>query len=105
MDDNRLGQAATKYPRAHKFHDFRKMFDDAGKAHLREGVADPYLYKATPTAEERQQRIEGLLARNGHDVRRPEPVAVGSGNGGGARNGSRAATARQIPHEPEHRHA
>ncbi len=34
--------------------------------------------------------------RNGHDVRKPEPVAVGSGNGGGdgggARNGSRAET-------------
>ena len=48
------------------FKNLPVVFDDAGKAHLREGVADPYLYKATPTAEERQQRIEGLLARNGH---------------------------------------
>ena len=48
------------------FKNLPVVFDEAGKAHLREGVDDPYVYKAAPTAEERQQRIEGLLARNGH---------------------------------------
>jgi len=48
------------------FKNLPVVFDEAGKAHLREGVADPYVYTAAPTAEERQQRIEGLLARNGH---------------------------------------
>ena len=48
------------------FKNLPVVFDEAGKAHLREGVADPYVYKPAPTTEERQQRIEGLLARNGH---------------------------------------
>jgi len=45
-------------------------FDEQGRAHLREGVADPYVYGgaavATASAADRQQRIETLLARNGH---------------------------------------
>jgi len=43
-------------------------FDESGRAHLREGVADPYVYGGTAvaTAGDRQQRLEGLLARNGH---------------------------------------
>lgn len=48
------------------FKNLPVVFDEAGKAHLREGIADPYVYRQAPTTEERQQRIEGLLARNGH---------------------------------------
>ena len=48
------------------FKNLPVVFDEAGKAHLREGINDPYVYKPAPTTEERQQRIEGLLARNGH---------------------------------------
>jgi hydrogenase large subunit len=48
------------------FKNLPVVFDEAGKAHLREGVSDPYVYKPDLTSAERQQRIEGLLARNGH---------------------------------------
>ncbi|MBA2374155.1 MAG: cytochrome C, partial [Chloroflexi bacterium] len=48
------------------FKNLPVVFDEAGKAHLREGINDPFVYKPAPTTEERQQRIEGLLARNGH---------------------------------------
>ncbi len=41
-------------------------FDEQGKAHLKEGVADPYRYASNGHSAERQQRIEQLLARNGH---------------------------------------
>ncbi|MBI4504727.1 MAG: nickel-dependent hydrogenase large subunit, partial [Chloroflexi bacterium] len=41
-------------------------FDEQGRARLREGVPDPYTYRPAATLEERQQRIEELLARNGH---------------------------------------
>ncbi len=40
-------------------------FDDAGRARLREGVADPYLVKKNGSAS-REDRIKDLLARNGH---------------------------------------
>src|SRR3954453_20142585 len=41
-------------------------FDEQGRAHLREGVPDPYVYRQNGHTEERQRRIEELLARNGH---------------------------------------
>ncbi len=45
-------------------------FDDDGKARLREGVPDPYSYEVrelTPlTSPEGRERLERLLARNGH---------------------------------------
>ena len=40
-------------------------FDEDGTAHLREGVPNPYAY-ATADPEERQRRIEEMLAKNGH---------------------------------------
>src|SRR3989304_4331214 len=42
------------------------VFDEAGKAHLREGAADPYVYSASTETADRQARMEALLARNGH---------------------------------------
>jgi hydrogenase large subunit len=41
-------------------------FDESGKAHLREGVADPYRVARTATYAEQQDRIKELLRRNGH---------------------------------------
>ncbi|MFN8523744.1 MAG: nickel-dependent hydrogenase large subunit [Chloroflexota bacterium] len=41
-------------------------FDAQGKARLKEGVADPYGYRATTTVADQQARIQELLARNGH---------------------------------------
>lgn len=41
-------------------------FDEQGKAFLKQGVANPYAYEANGHPAERQQRIEELLARNGH---------------------------------------
>lgn len=41
-------------------------FDEQGRARLKEGVADPYTYRVSDALESRQQRIEELLARNGH---------------------------------------
>ncbi len=41
-------------------------FDEQGRAHLKEGATDPYTYTSTRAVEDRQQRIEELLARNGH---------------------------------------
>jgi hydrogenase large subunit len=41
-------------------------FDEQGHAYLRAGVADPYTYTRSGDPEERQRRVEELLARNGH---------------------------------------
>jgi hydrogenase large subunit len=41
-------------------------FDEQGRARLREGVPDPYVYEGNGRATTREQRIEELLARNGH---------------------------------------
>ncbi len=41
-------------------------FDAQGRAHLKEGVPDPYNYKTNGAVDDRQQRVEALLARNGH---------------------------------------
>lgn len=41
-------------------------FDEQGRAHLKEGVPDPYQYRSNGASADRQQRIEALLARNGH---------------------------------------
>jgi len=46
-------------------------FDDAGKAHLREGVPDPYSMTSTRprvdvTDTDREENIKRLMARNGH---------------------------------------
>ena len=41
-------------------------FDESGKAHLREGVADPYRLARTTTYADQQDRIAELLRRNGH---------------------------------------
>lgn len=41
-------------------------FDEHGHAYLKEGVANPYAYQSAPDPEERQRRLEALLARNGH---------------------------------------
>jgi hydrogenase large subunit len=46
-------------------------FDDAGRAHLREGIPDPYsMTSSRPrvdvTDEEREEQIKRLMARNGH---------------------------------------
>lgn len=40
-------------------------FDEAGRAYLKEGVANPYDYQTTSLAE-REDKIRELLARNGH---------------------------------------
>lgn len=32
IDDNQLNRASAKWPKAQKFHDFRKMFDEVGKS-------------------------------------------------------------------------
>src|SRR3989304_3313403 len=42
------------------------VFDEAGKAHLREGAADPYVYSASTETADRQARMEALLAPTGH---------------------------------------
>lgn len=39
-------------------------FDESGKAHLRDGVQDPYGYEVTPLATD-EDRLKELLARNG----------------------------------------
>src|SRR5438874_7895367 len=41
-------------------------FDEQGRAFLKEGVSDPYAYRQSGQAEERQRRIKELLSRNGH---------------------------------------
>ena len=41
-------------------------FDAQGRAHLRQGVANPYAYQANGHPLERQERVRELLARNGH---------------------------------------
>ncbi len=41
-------------------------FDAQGRAHLREGVANPYSYVANGHPLEREERVRELLARNGH---------------------------------------
>lgn len=41
-------------------------FDEQGRATLRQGVANPYDYRANGQTTTRQERIERLLARNGH---------------------------------------
>src|SRR5215208_4238223 len=41
-------------------------FDEQGCARLKEGLPDPYVYRQNGHTEERQRRIEELLARNGH---------------------------------------
>ena len=41
-------------------------FDEQGRAQLKQGLADPYVYRQSGQTEERQRRIEELLARNGH---------------------------------------
>ncbi len=48
------------------FKNLPVVFDEAGKAHLREEVADPYVYSASTATADRQARMEALLARNGH---------------------------------------
>lgn len=48
------------------FKNLPVVFDESGKAHLREGVADPYVYSASTATADRQARMEALLARNGH---------------------------------------
>ena len=40
-------------------------FDEEGRAHLKEGVRDPYEYQ-TRSLDEQADRIKDLLARNGH---------------------------------------
>src|SRR5947208_16948601 len=40
-------------------------FDEQGRAHLKEGVRDPYEYQ-TQSLDEQADRINDLLARNGH---------------------------------------
>ena len=41
-------------------------FDAQGRAHLKEGVANPYAYVANGHPLEREERIKELLSRNGH---------------------------------------
>ncbi len=41
-------------------------FDEQGRARLKQGVADPYRYATNGGPAEREERIKGLLARNGH---------------------------------------
>jgi hydrogenase maturation protease len=41
-------------------------FDAQGRAHLREGVANPYSYVANGHPVEREERVRELLAGNGH---------------------------------------
>src|SRR5579859_3148292 len=41
-------------------------FDAQGRAHLKAGVANPYAYVANGHPQEREERIKGLLSRNGH---------------------------------------
>ncbi len=48
------------------FKNLPVVFDEAGKAHLREGSANPYVYSASTDTADRQARMEALLARNGH---------------------------------------
>lgn len=40
------------------------VFDDHGRAHLKDGVKDPYAYQVTPLATD-EDRLKELLARNG----------------------------------------
>src|SRR6266571_3631833 len=40
-------------------------FDEEGRAHLKEGVRDPYTYQ-TRSIDEQADKIQDLLARNGH---------------------------------------
>jgi len=40
-------------------------FDENGKAHLKEGVKNPYTY-ATQTVEEREQVLADIAKKNGH---------------------------------------
>jgi len=47
------------------FENMPIVFDDNGRAHLKEGVADPYAYETTSLAE-REDKIRELLARSGH---------------------------------------
>ena len=41
-------------------------FDAQGRAHLKEGVSNPYAYVANGHPLEREERIKELLSRNGH---------------------------------------
>src|SRR3954451_18726047 len=41
-------------------------FDEQGRAHLKEGVANPYAYPTSTAVADQQDRVKELLARNGH---------------------------------------
>ena len=56
-------------------------FDEQGRARLKEGVPDPYLYQQNGHPEERQRRIEELLANNCAIV--PENIRTAVRNNGG----------------------
>ncbi len=103
VDDTRLGQAATKYPNARKFHDFRKMFDDMHKDIDAVVVSTPVHIHAVAAATAIGLRkhcfVEKPLARTIFEARKLGSLTLGSkvatqmGNQGAANPSFRKALA------------
>jgi predicted dehydrogenase len=82
VDDQKLTQAAMKsHPQARQFHDFRKMFDDAGKDFDAVVVSTPdhthAVVAATAMRLQKHCFIEKPLARTVHEARQLGSLTLG----------------------------
>jgi predicted dehydrogenase len=103
VDDQRLGKAGDRYPKAKKFHDFRKMFDEMGKSIDAVTVSTPDHVHAVASAMAMrlgkhcftQKPLTHSLyeARRLGEIAREMKVATQMGNQGTASSGLRKAAA------------
>jgi predicted dehydrogenase len=103
IDDNQLNRASAKWPKAQKFHDFRKMFDEVGKSidavtvstpdhtHAVASVMAMKLGKACFTQKPLTHSV--WEARVMRDIAREKNVATQMGNQGTASSKLREAAA------------
>ena len=79
VDDQRLGQAAARYPRAKKYHDFRKMFDQAGIDAVIVSTPDHTHAVVAAMAMRRRKHcfIEKPLARTIYEARQLGTLTLG----------------------------
>src|SRR5262249_13242146 len=103
VDDNTLGKASERYPRAKKYNDFRKMFDDMGKSiDAVTGSTRTYNHAAIPARgrglgkhSSTQKPLTHTIyeARRLGEIARERKVATQMGNQGPASSGLRKAAA------------
>ena len=103
IDDNQLNRASAKWPKAQKFHDFRKMFDEVGKSidavtvstpdhtHAAASVMAMKLGKACFTQKPLTHSV--WEARVMRDIAKEKNLATQMGNQGTASNKLREAAA------------